>query len=500
MWYFKRHLCALLILGTVAINASAANYHFVNIADTRGSFVEFDYWAQAVSDTGTVAFIGYQGGVYGSYIGDGTSINTVVPDLSPPSGFSGQGTYGLNEFGTAASTAAALASGTKRILLHEPSGTRTIAEVTSSNEIMLTLDFPAINNSGAVAFGVFADSATSPPTHQGSITRWFDGTSTTVVETTAGFNVVTAVGINEAGDVAFKGFKESEGGSYHRTDGTTLTQIADSTGPLNITQESLIAPTAINDSGAVALWTELDAGGEGILVGNGGPLTTVAIADETTPFSNFSERIDINNQGTVAFAASLWDGGYGIFTGPDPVNDKVIALDDLLFGRPVSDLGGLHLNERGDIAFWFIVDDPSVPNGEWRGIALAVKESPPTGDYNGDGTVDAADYVLWRKTGGSQDDYETWRAQFGETTGATPGDFNGDGKVDAADYVLWRKTDGTQQGYNTWRTNFGRTAGSGSGGALGPTAQIAVPEPASVLLLALGVVACGLRTRSKRQG
>jgi hypothetical protein len=37
-----------------------------------------------------------------------------------------------------------------------------------------------------------------------------------------------------------------------------------------------------------------------------------------------------------------------------------------------------------------------------------------------------------------------------------PGDYNGDGIVDSADYVVWRKTDGTAQGYQTWRQNFGR--------------------------------------------
>jgi hypothetical protein len=51
-----------------------------------------------------------------------------------------------------------------------------------------------------------------------------------------------------------------------------------------------------------------------------------------------------------------------------------------------------------------------------------------------------------------------------------PGDYNHDGSVDAADYVVWRKSDGTQDGYNTWRTNFGRTAG---GGAM---SMAAVPE------------------------
>ena len=40
---------------------------------------------------------------------------------------------------------------------------------------------------------------------------------------------------------------------------------------------------------------------------------------------------------------------------------------------------------------------------------------------------------------------------------AIPGDFNHDGTVDAADYVVWRKTDGTPAGYNTWRTHFGQT-------------------------------------------
>ena len=44
-----------------------------------------------------------------------------------------------------------------------------------------------------------------------------------------------------------------------------------------------------------------------------------------------------------------------------------------------------------------------------------------------------------------------------------PGDFNHDGTVDAADYIVWRKTDGTPAGYNTWRANFGQPAGSGSG-------------------------------------
>jgi hypothetical protein len=72
---------------------------------------------------------------------------------------------------------------------------------------------------------------------------------------------------------------------------------------------------------------------------------------------------------------------------------------------------------------------------------------------------------------------------------ATPplvGDYNDNDTVDAADYVVWRKGVGvepTQENYNLWRTHFGQTAGSGS------LADVTVPEPASALLLIVGAVA-----------
>jgi concanavalin A-like lectin/glucanase superfamily protein len=72
--------------------------------------------------------------------------------------------------------------------------------------------------------------------------------------------------------------------------------------------------------------------------------------------------------------------------------------------------------------------------------------------------------------------------------GGIPGDFNNDGAVNAADYVVWRKSIGTQEGYNLWRTNFGRTSGSGSGVG-GP-----IPEP-SLLAMLVAVAAVGLLAR-----
>jgi hypothetical protein len=74
-----------------------------------------------------------------------------------------------------------------------------------------------------------------------------------------------------------------------------------------------------------------------------------------------------------------------------------------------------------------------------------------------------------------------------------PGDFNSDGKVDGADYVLWRKDSasyGGAGGYDTWRTNYGATSGSGAGSGIA-----SVPEPCTMFLLTLAIPICFQRAR-----
>jgi hypothetical protein len=66
-----------------------------------------------------------------------------------------------------------------------------------------------------------------------------------------------------------------------------------------------------------------------------------------------------------------------------------------------------------------------------------------------------------------------------------PGDFNQDGTVDAADYIIWRKglgTTYTQDDYTTWRTNFGATFGNSASQFVALPLSSAIPEPMSVLL------------------
>jgi hypothetical protein len=63
------------------------------------------------------------------------------------------------------------------------------------------------------------------------------------------------------------------------------------------------------------------------------------------------------------------------------------------------------------------------------------------------------------------------------TASLLPGDFNLNGTVDAADYSVWRNGLGTiytPAQYTEWKTNFGRRLGSAS--------IATVPEPAAAVL------------------
>jgi hypothetical protein len=90
--------------------------------------------------------------------------------------------------------------------------------------------------------------------------------------------------------------------------------------------------------------------------------------------------------------------------------------------------------------------------------------APLTGDFNGDGVVNSADYTIWRDTLGSTTDLRA--------------DANLNGVVDSGDYQMWR-------------ANYGSTGASGSSSAA------AVPEPATAMIawLAAGFALCILRLR-----
>ncbi len=96
----------------------------------------------------------------------------------------------------------------------------------------------------------------------------------------------------------------------------------------------------------------------------------------------------------------------------------------------------------------------------WADVTPAAVSAGVPGDYNNNGTVDAADYVLWRNGGPLQNEVDA------------------PGTVTAQDYV-------------EWKARFGNTSGSGAG--LG-----AVPEPAALLLLGLAMPALLMRGMRRR--
>ncbi len=69
--------------------------------------------------------------------------------------------------------------------------------------------------------------------------------------------------------------------------------------------------------------------------------------------------------------------------------------------------------------------------------------------------------------------------------GQSSADYNQDGTVDAADYVLWRKSNiNGAQGYTDWQSQFGlSTIGSGS------LVSAAVPEPTAIVIALIAAVA-----------
>ncbi len=117
------------------------------------------------------------------------------------------------------------------------------------------------------------------------------------------------------------------------------------------------------------------------------------------------------------------------------------------------------INLGGDGTGGFIGDLSGINFNNFAGnqyFTIQVPSAGVQGDYNGNGIVDAADYTIWRD-------------HLGQTYALANRDTTNSGPINQADYTFWK-------------SRFGAISG---GGALGSGA---VPEPASVALLTLGVL------------
>jgi hypothetical protein len=118
----------------------------------------------------------------------------------------------------------------------------------------------------------------------------------------------------------------------------------------------------------------------------------------------------------------------------------------------------------GMYEFWIQQFDSDLGNGQdyavaWWANPFVPPASTSSGDYDGNGIVDASDY-------------HTWKDNYGTTLAAADG--NGDGAVNSADYTIWRN-------------NLGETVGSGTE---------SVPEPGILGLFAVAGVILACRRRA----
>jgi PEP-CTERM motif len=139
-------------------------------------------------------------------------------------------------------------------------------------------------------------------------------------------------------------------------------------------------------------------------------------------------------------------------------------------GAPI---GGGPLGNGGALIypFWTDAGAPQGAEIEWAvprdvlvsGMPVFANDSLNLAVYTTDGLGDITQSISYTLAAPPLDD----------------GDYNEDGVVDAADYVVWRRDDGTPAKYQVWRENFGTMPGGGSLVSIS-----AVPEPATGIWLA----------------
>jgi hypothetical protein len=194
--------------------------------------------------------------------------------------------------------------------------------------------------------------------------------------------------------------------------------------------------------------------------------------------SNGTALDDISENFIEGVGASAFFVGH--FTGVASERDMAIDVTGFLREHPDQEVTFLVAREvRFDGEN---VDDDltslqlaSKERGTSPGPQLLLSLSPDalSGDYNRDGIVDDGDYDEWRRT-------------YGSANGAADGD--GNGTVGAGDYLVWRK-------------NFGaRLPGTLEAGGAAAFSASVVPEPATLLVGAMGIfaMACVSRIRARR--
>ncbi len=189
-----------------------------------------------------------------------------------------------------------------------------------------------------------------------------------------------------------------------------------------------------------------------------------------------------------------------------------ISSSSIIYGTPLTPNFGTYDATTG--AFTNIAA-PTLPNGRGYG-ALSFNGAVLYGLEVRNNTTGAPPHLVTIDTTTSAvTDLGTTAADFLDglafkpsAAAGVPGDYNSNGVVDEADYVLWRNSVGQSTlpnrgsgitgpvgvaDYNFWRSHFANTSGSGAGGL----SNSPVPEPGTLLLLGVSLLGILSTRRAK---
>ena len=212
---------------------------------------------------------------------------------------------------------------------------------------------------------------------------------------------------------------------------------------------AIAGAVVVNTGAHVAPGTSIESLDVGSLTLNAGAILDFEL--DTIAGVDTSDRINVTltdgltiegGSVTIANAGAMTDGTYTLINYAGTIMGS--GLSTFLSTPPTGPAGFAYslINNTANTSIDLIVTAAGIP-----------------GDYNNNGVVDAADYVIWRKHLGTNTQLAN------EVSGVTPGSV-------------------TQDDYNEWRARFGNTSGSGTDSRL--AGEQSVPEPTTVLFVLVG--------------
>lgn len=282
------------------------------------------------------------------------------------------------------------------------------AAINTSDEIMFYADLSPIDFGHDSGIWVYGEDSSRLVVRSGDTIPGMPGATIGSIPTNSGRNQI----INNVGQVAFRAiiFNSPNGSGIFLEDHGSLAIIAregdpaPGTLPDVVFEELYASPLVLNDAAQIAFIARVegpsvdDENNDGLwATGPDGVLRLVAREGDV---------FDVNDDPHIEELHTI--GSF--FRAIEMLSTFGLEHD----GRPYV------FNASGELVFGLGFTD------DLYGIFVANTQVPTvTGDYDDDGDVDSADYVVWKSSFASTSNLDA--------------DGNGNGIVDAADYVVWRK-------------------------------------------------------------